>query len=226
VIRRSRFGVVALTAVALLLGLLAVTQYRAQDVLTRSLTAENASSLTTLIAQISDRNSALRDEILSLQLRLDAAQGKTQSSEATLRELREQFRQLQVAAAATPVSGPGVEVRIDGPFDDRAMSDLINELRNAGAEAIGVNGARIGPRAWFARADAGVVVDGRTITSPYRVQAVGSPDTISVALTRVGGIVGQLGLIYARTRFTVADQKTIDLPAASTVEFQVAKPVR
>jgi uncharacterized protein YlxW (UPF0749 family) len=224
--RRSRFGVVALTAVALLLGVLAVTQYRAQDVFTRSLTAENASSLTTLIAQISDRNSTLRDEILSLQLRLDAAQGKSQTSEATLRELREQFQQLQVAAAVTPVSGPGVEVRIDGPFDDRAMSDLVNELRNAGAEAIGLNGARIGPRAWFARADNGVVVDGRVVTSPYRLQAVGAPDTISVALTRVGGIVGQLGLIYGRTRFTVAEQKAIDLPAAPNVEFQVAKPAR
>src|SRR5437868_12367951 len=158
--RQSRFGVVALTAIALLLGLLAVTQYRAQDVFSRTLTAENAASLTTLIAQISDRNSALRDEILSLQLRLDAAQGKTQTGETAVRELREQFQQLQVAAAVTSVSGPGVEVRIDGPFDDRAMSDLVNELRNAGAEAIAVNGSRVGPRAWFAGADSGIVIDG------------------------------------------------------------------
>lgn len=224
--RKSRFGIVALTAVGLVLGLLAVTQYRAQDVFSRTLTAENASSLTTLIAQISDRNSALRDEILSLQLRLDAAHGRTQSSEATVRELREQFQQLEVAAAATPVSGAGVEVRIEGPFDDRALSDLINELRNAGAEAIGVNGARLGPRAWFAKVDNGIVVDGRTMTTPYRVQAIGASDTISVALTRVGGIVGQLGLIYGRTRFTVSEQSVIDLPASPSVEFQVAKPAR
>jgi uncharacterized protein YlxW (UPF0749 family) len=224
--RASRFGIVAITAVALVLGLLAVTQYRAQDVFSRSLTAENAASLTTLIAQISDRNSALRDEILSLQLRLDAAQGKTQTDEATMRELREQFQQLQVAAAVTPVTGPGVEVRIDGPFDDRAMSDLVNELRNAGAEAIGINGSRVAPRAWFAPGNNGVVVDGRLMTSPYRVQAIGAPSTISVAMTRVGGIVGQLGLIYSKTRFTVAEQNIIDLPAAPNVAFQVAKPAR
>ncbi|OLC57246.1 MAG: hypothetical protein AUH85_03835 [Chloroflexi bacterium 13_1_40CM_4_68_4] len=225
--RKSRYGIVAITLVALLLGVLAVTQYRAQDVFSRSLTAENASSLTTLIAQISDRNSALRDEILALQLRLDAAQGASQSSEITLRELRDQFQQLQVAAAVTPVSGPGVEVRIEGPFDDRAMSDLVNEIRNAGAEAIGINGSRVEPRAWFSGSSAGgVVVDGTLMTSPYRVQAIGSPDTISVALTRTGGIVGQFGLIYGRTRFTVAQQKLIDLPAAPDVDFQVAKPVR
>lgn len=224
--RKSRYGIVAITIVALLLGVLAVTQYRAQDVFSRSLTAENASSLTTLIAQISDRNSALRDEILALQLRLDAAQGASQSSEITLRELRDQYQQLQVAAAVTPVSGPGVEVRIEGPFDERAMSDLVNEIRNAGAEAIGINGSRVAPRAWFSGLSGGVVVDGTLMTSPYRVQAVGSPDTISVALTRIGGIVSQFGLIYGRTRFTVAQQKLIDLPAARNVDFQVAKPVR
>lgn len=224
--RRRRYGIVAVTAVAVLLGLLVVTQYRAQDVFSRTLIVENASSLTTLIAQISDRNSALRDEIVQLQLRVAAAQGTSQSSEAALRELREQFRLVEVASAQTPVSGPGVEVRIEGPFDERAMSDLMNEIRNAGAEAIGVNGVRIGPRSWIARAQGGVLVDGQFVSSPYRVQAVGAPETISVALTRTGGIIGQLGLIYARTRFSVTSERLIDLAAAPRAEFVVARPVK
>ena len=224
--RRSRFGIVTVTAIALVLGVLVVTQYRAQDVFTRSLTAETASSLTTLIGQISDRNSALRDEILQLRLRLDAAQGASQSSETALRELREQFHQVQVASAFTAVSGAGVEVRIDGPFDDRAMSDLVNEVRNAGAEAVGVNGRRVGPRSWFAHADGGVTIDGQLVLNPYRVQAVGAPDTIRVALTRTGGIVGQLELIYGRTRFIVSTVSVVDLPAAPAADFRVARPAR
>jgi uncharacterized protein YlxW (UPF0749 family) len=224
--RRSRFGIVALTAVALVLGVLAVTQYRAQDVFTRSLTAENASSLTTLIGQISDRNSALRDEILQLRLRLDAAQGASQSSEVALRELREQYQQVQVASGATAVSGAGVEVRIDGPFDDRAMSDLVNEVRNAGAEAVGINGHRVGPRSWFAKASDGVSLDGQVVSSPYLLQAIGAPETIRVALTRTGGIVGQLELIYGKTRFLVSTASVIDLPAAPAADFRVAHPAR
>jgi uncharacterized protein YlxW (UPF0749 family) len=224
--RQGRYGVVAVTAVAILLGLLGVTQYRAQDVYSRSLTAETASSLTTLIAQISDRNSALRDEIFSLRLRLDAAEGASQSSEVALRELREQFRQVQVAAAVTPVSGPGVEVRVEGTFDDRAMSDLVNELRNAGAEAVGVNGLRVGPRSWFARTPTGLILDTQALASPYRVHAVGAPETISVALTRTGGIIGQFGLIYSGTRFLVTEEKLIDLPAAPRSEFRVATPAK
>lgn len=224
--RKSRYGLMAVTATALLLGVLFVTQYRAQDVFTRTLTAENASSLTTLIAQISDRNSALRDEIFALRLRLDAAQGASQSSEVAVRELREQFRHVQVAAALTPVSGPGVEVRVEGAFDERAMSDLVNELRNAGAEAIGANGQRIGPRSYFDGSNGTIAIDGREVASPYVLHAIGSPETISVALTRTGGIIGQFGLIYARTRFLVKEERVLDLPAAAKVDFVVAKPAR
>jgi uncharacterized protein YlxW (UPF0749 family) len=223
---KSRYGLVAVASVALLLGVLAVTQYRAQDVLTRSLTAENPASLTTLIANISDRNNALRDEIFGLRFRLEAAQGASQSSEVALKELGEQVRQLQVAAALTRVSGPGAEVRIDGPFDERAMSDLVNELRNAGAEAVAISGVRVGPRSWFGNTAGGVAVDGQVVTSPYRVQAIGAPETITVALTRTGGIISQFQLIYARTRFLVTQERSLELPAGPRAQFVVARPTQ
>ncbi len=223
---RSRYGIVAVTAIGLLLGVLAVTQFRSREVFTRSLTAESASSLTTLIAQISDRNRALRDEIFALRLRLEAAQSETQSGETALKELREQMQQFRVATAVTRVTGSGVEVRIEGPFDERAMSDLVNELRNAGGEAIAVNGVRIGPRAWFGKAPDGLAIGDRVVSSPYRVQAIGAPETVAVALTRTGGIIGQLGLIYGRTRFIVTQETALDLPPAAPSEFVVARPAR
>lgn len=223
---RSRFGLVAVTAVAVLLGGLAVTQYRAREVFSRTLTAENAASLTTLIATISDRNNALRDEIFTLRLRVDAAQGASQSRQVEMRELREQVNQLRVAGAVSEAAGPGVEVRIEGPFDERALGDLVNELRNAGAEAVGVNGVRVGPRSWFGRTGSGVALDGRQLASPYGVVAIGAPETIAVALTRTGGIIGQLSLIYGRTRFVVTQQRAIELPAAPSLPFVIGKPER
>lgn len=223
---RSAYGLAAVTAVAVLLGALAVTQYRAREVFSRTLTAESASSLTTLIATISDRNNAFRDEIFALSLRVEAARGASQSGEVALRELREQLQQLRIAAAITDVAGPGIEVRIDGPFDDRAMSDFVNELRNAGAEAIAVNGVRVGPRSWFAKAPSGIAVDGRDLGGPYSVWAVGSSETMAVALTRTGGIIGQLSLIYGRTHFLVSQQRGLDLPAGGGGEFSAARPAR
>ena len=106
---------------------------------------------------------------------------------------------------------------VDGPFDDKAFSDLVNELRNAGAEAVAVNDIRIGPRSWFSAGTGGAVaVDGKSVHAPLRVSAVGSPEVMYVAMTRTGGIIGQFQLIYRSTHFGVARQTSLDLPALAT----------
>jgi uncharacterized protein YlxW (UPF0749 family) len=115
------------------------------------------------------------------------------------------------------VSGSGITVRVDGAFDERALSDLVNELRNAGAEAIAVNTARVGPRSWFgATADRALMVDTVPIRGPWQVRAVGAPDVMYVAMTRTGGIIGQFELIYKGTRFDVSKESALELPALST----------
>jgi len=105
-------------------------------------------------------------------------------------------------------------VRIDGPFDEKALSDLVNELRNAGAEAISMNGLRIGPRSWFGlTVDGALTIDAVAVPGPWTISAIGSPDVLYVAMTRTGGIVGQFELIYRGTRFVVSRETTLELPA-------------
>jgi len=134
--------------VALLLGVLAVSQFRSQDVYSRSLQLETPASLTSLIATLADKNSALRDEIFDLRLRVAAAGASVSTGLFSLTEGERQLAQIRVFAAQDAVAGPGISVMLDGPFDEKAMSDLVNELRNAGAEAIAINDRRVGPRSW------------------------------------------------------------------------------
>lgn len=209
---RTRAGALAVSFVALLLGVLTVAQFRSQDVYSRNLQIETPASLTSLIATLSDKNGALRDEIFDLRLRVAAASGSVSSGQFSLTEGERQLAQLRVFAAQDPVAGPGVAVTIDGPFDDRAMSDLINELRNAGAEAIAIGDRRVGPRSWFAPTAAGIVLDGARLSGPWTVSAIGAPDVLFVAMTRTGGIIGQFELIYRSTRFKVTRETALDLP--------------
>ncbi|MFN2520986.1 MAG: DUF881 domain-containing protein [Candidatus Limnocylindria bacterium] len=207
-------GALAVSLVALFLGMLSVTQFRSQDVYSRSLQQETPSSLATLIANLSDRNNSLRDEIFDLRLRVQAAEESVASGRGSLTESQRQLSQLRVLTAQSPVRGPGIAVSIDGPFDDRALADLVNELRNAGAEAIAVDGARVGPRTWFASGPGGsLVVDGGLLPGPWVVRAIGAQDVLHVAITRTGGIVGQFALIYPRTRFATTKEVALDLPA-------------
>lgn len=210
---RTSAGGISAAVIAMFLGLLAVTQVRAQEVYSRSLELETPASLTTLIANLAERNSALREEIFDLRLRTESAREEAASGKGSLTEAQRQLGQLEVFAARTPVKGPGVSVRVDGTFDDRALSDLVNELRNAGAEAIAVNTVRVGPRSWFgSAADGRLAVDGTAIAGPWTVSAVGAPEVMYVAMTRTGGIIRQFELIYRNTRFSVTRESGLDLP--------------
>ena len=211
---RTSAGSISVAIVALFLGLLAVTQVRAQDVYTRSLQLETPSSLTTVIANLAERNNGLRDEILDLRLRTESARIDAASGRGTLTEAQRQLAQLEVFAGRTAVKGQGISVRVDGAFDDKALSDLVNELRNAGAEAIAVNTVRVGPRSWFGMsADRSLTVDAAPIRGPWTVSAVGAPEVMYVAMTRTGGIIGQFELIYRSTRFGVSRESTLDIPS-------------
>ncbi|MBI2774160.1 MAG: DUF881 domain-containing protein [Chloroflexi bacterium] len=211
---RSPAGALAMAAVALLLGVLVVSQFRSRDVYSRTLQQETPESLARLIADLNDRDRQLRDEIFDLRLRLEQAQSAVAGGQGSIAEAQRQLAQLQVFSARSRVTGPGIAVRIDGAFDERALSDLVNELRNAGAEAIAVNDARVGPRSWFGPGSEGsLVVDGRAVRGPWAVSAIGATEVLHVAMTRTGGIVGQFELIYQRTRFSVTRETSLDLPA-------------
>jgi uncharacterized protein YlxW (UPF0749 family) len=214
---KSNAGVIAVTVIALFLGVLAVTQIQAQEVYSRSLQLETPSSLTTLIANLSERNNAVREEITDLIRRTETARDAIASGKGSLTESERQLGQLRVFAGMSAVSGAGITVRIDGSFDERALSDLVNELRNAGAEAIAVNTSRVGPRSWFgATPDRALTVDAVPLRGPWQVRAVGSADVMYIAMTRTGGIIGQFELIYKGTRFAVSKDPVLDVPALTT----------
>lgn len=213
---RSRVGIVAMTAMALFLGVLVVSQFRSREAYSRTLQQETPEQLTRLIADLNDRNRQLRTEIFDLRLALEAAQSAIASGRGSLETSEKQLAQLRVFSARSRVTGPGIAVRVEGQFDERALSDLVNELRNAGAEAIAVNDARVGPRTWFGPGAAGtLVVDAKETRGPWVIRAIGDPDVLYVAMTRTGGIIGQFELIYTRTRFTVGRESGLDLPAVS-----------
>ena len=133
---RTNTGAIWASVIALFLGFAAVTQVHSQDVFSRSLNLETPSSLTTLIANLSETNNELRNEIFDVRRDVADAQASVSSGTGTLTEAERQIAQLRVFSAQSAVSGPGISIRIDGGFDERALSDLVNELRNAGPEEL------------------------------------------------------------------------------------------
>ena len=90
-----------------------------------------------LVANLNARNDQLRREISTLEDELAALNQNRSRGEESIDELRADLRRVRAYAGLDPVGGPGVTISISGPIDGSGVEELINELRNAGAEAIG-----------------------------------------------------------------------------------------
>lgn len=104
---------------------------------------------------------------------------------------------LALATADTEVTGPGITVTLTDPApgsdgatdDDMVVRDqdirvVVNALWSAGAEAIAVNGMRVGPGTFIRTAGSTILVNVTALKSPYKVEAIGDSNALQVALVR------------------------------------------
>ena len=205
-----------MAAVALALGLLVVVQLRAQAG-SAGLAQLSSQDLTVLVANLNARNDQLRREISLLEDELAALNQNRLRGDASIDELRADLRRLRAYTGLDPVGGPGVTISITGPIDGPGVEELINELRNAGAEAIGVAEVRIvtgvvinGPRGF-------ATVAGVPLGPNFELSAIGAPDKLTGSVTRSGGVIAQLAATEPEVTVTVTPVERIELPATTRV---------
>jgi uncharacterized protein YlxW (UPF0749 family) len=124
-------------------------------------------------------------------------------------------------AGLDPVGGSGVRITVAGPLDGEGAMELVNELRNAGAEAIAVDGVRLVAASVVAGPAGGLSVEDQPLSDPFVVEGVGSPETLTGTLTRAGGVVALLGATYDGVTLTVTPVERMVL-GASTRELRPA----
>ena len=102
---------------------------------------------------------------------------------------------------------------------------MVNSLWAAGAEAVSINGQRLGPTTAIRFAGEAVLVDFRPVTSPYEISAIGDPDTLQTEFL-ASPEVNALAVISESfdLRFEFAREDELILPAASTPELRSAGP--
>ena len=214
----SRSGVRARALVALsvgVVGFLFVSQLTTTRRGTERLAAESESDLTRIFSSLNEESAALRDEISQLRLELAALQSSAERDQLARDAAQRQLTDLQILAGIVPARGPGVAVRIgdpNGAFEFELLLDLVQELRDAGAEAIAVNGRRVGGTTAFSSKGDAVTVDGQTVSQPYEVLAIGDPATLEVGLKIPGGAVDTLDALDG-TKVGVERRSDVRVPA-------------
>ncbi len=205
-------GRVPITIVAAILGVLVVAQLRTQA-LGSNLNQQSAQDLTLLIANLNTQNEQLRAEVADLEQQADALATSRARGEGAAGQLRGDLDRIQAWAGLLPVVGQGVSVRVTGPIAGEAVEDLINELRNAGAEGIAVEGVRVVPGIVVAGAPGAISVENTVLGASFEIRAIGSSQILTGSLTRAGGIISQLSVSSPEATISVTPLDAVQLPA-------------
>jgi uncharacterized protein YlxW (UPF0749 family) len=201
---------VALTVVAVILGLLVVVQIRAQGAGSQ-LAGRSAQELTLLVANLNDRNAQLRTEVSLLEAEARELQATKARGESSLDDLGRDLSRIRRWAGLDAVAGSGVQVRVAGVIGGEGVMELVNELRNGGAEAIAIDGTRVVAGTVVAGPPGGLSVEDRAVPDPFVIEAIGSPETLTGTLKRVGGVAALLAARYPDLTLTVTPARRVVL---------------
>jgi len=203
----------ALTVIAILLGVLVVIQLRAQQA-GSGLETQSSQDLTLLIANLTTRNDQLRGEVADIQRQLDAIAAANARGETSVGQLRGDLDRVRIWSGEDPGTGPGIRVLLFGGIPAEAISELVNELRNAGAEAIAVGGVRVAAGTVAAGPVGGLSIENTPLGPRIEVLAIGNAAALTGGLTRAGGLVAQLQARYEDVLVEVTPLDSVSVPAA------------
>lgn len=182
----------------------------------------------------------------ALSAKVDEVQRRALAENAEGQRLLNLLDALSLAAASTPVSGPGLTVTVTDPgagpnlsdaskqrvsgsqqiILDRDLQLVVNSLWASGAEAVSVDGARIGPNVTIRQAGGAILVDNNPTTSPYTILAVGPPKSMRDAFDRSPGL-RRLRLLEASygVGVSVDPGDSLVLPAGANRDVKFAREI-
>lgn len=220
--RPSRYALV----VALLAALLGVG-ISTQIGQTREEGLENLrqSELVGILDSVTQRSNRLDEEITRLTQERDRLQREQGVDPAQAREAAtSRADALGILAGTLPARGPGVRIAItdaSSVVGSANLLDAIQELRDAGAEAIQVGDVRVVASSYVTEGSGGgVLVDGRSLPASYAVLAIGDPQTLASAMDIPGGVVETIRGVGATIDVTQTQDLAIDsLHAPATPRY-------
>lgn len=162
-------------------------------------------------------NNDLRDQVLEWKEKYERAYAEFQESENQLEEVRQQatkgnntfteeeqeLKSMNALLGLTDLKGEGIVITVadndNASIKDENLSDelvhntdiieIVNELKNAEAEAISINGQRILSTTSIDCVGAVITVNGQKINSPFVISAIGNKELLN-GITRPGSYIG------------------------------------
>lgn len=160
------------------------------------------------------RENALRDEVLKWKEQYDHIYATLENSEKQLEkerkvsissddnsvEKQKELKELNMYLGLTEVEGEGITITLRDNTSsliststdlvhDGDLRAVVNELKNAGAEAISINGQRIVPSTSINCVGTVIQVNDEVVGAPFIIKAIGNKGNLNSGIMRPGGFI-------------------------------------
>lgn len=145
------------------------------------------------------------EELSKAEKELEKQRTKATQNDETSKSNEEEIKVSNAVLGLSDVTGEGVEITLQDNQDvttETATNDIsyyvvhdidilsvVNELKNAGAEAISINGERIINTTSITCAGNVAQINGEKVGAPFIIRAIGKSETLYEALNRPGGYI-------------------------------------
>ena len=183
-----------------------------------------------LYADVENTENKLEEE------RTNATQNNTE-----LTDLENEIKNYNKVLGMSEVTGNGITITINDNQDialsnwladpnllivhDADLISVVNELKNAGAEAISINGERLINTTSITCAGNVAQINGEKVGAPFIIKAIGNSETLYEALNRPGGYIELLNESGIVSNIKKSNNITIE-KYNGTINFNYLKDVK
>ena len=183
-------------------------------------------------------------ELETAQVDLETKRAEATENDEESAEKEQEVKISEAILGTTDVTGKGIEITLRdnqtvtldtlGPTEDASnyiihvedLQNIVNELKNAGAEAISINDQRILASSTFECAGNIIRINGARVAAPFKIKAIGNQEELYEALKRVGGYLNWLDSWGIITKIDKPNTNLTILKYGGTIKPKYMKEVK
>lgn len=193
-----------------ILTLAIAVQYRTVKNATQITGTAASSELKTEVLKWKEKYEITHEELEKADDILEAKREEATTNDNSSSSIQKQLKTLNALIGTIDVKGKGVTVTVADNqnvnsdtisvldnisnylIHDKDLLTLVNELKNAGAEAISINDERIINTTSITCDGNVILINGNKVSSPFEIKAIGSQEAILGGVQRPGGYLEEL----------------------------------
>jgi uncharacterized protein YlxW (UPF0749 family) len=192
-------NLILIGVIGIILGFIISQQFHLHERISKTIQPGNENNLALEVSELIKTNEELAQEVSDLAKEHETLSRSATDAETANTALEENLKKYNIILGMSDVQGEGVEINFDSKINSTQLIDLLNAIKNIGADAIIVNDQRITPNTF---------INSGFFNPPTTIKVIGNKNLLYESLIRPGGIIEQIGYGNVNKKDDITIEKT------------------